>query len=107
MYTIQTDVPLPNDILGKDGTITRPVSGQRLYPLHEMKIGNCFKVPSGKAIALRGSIGNYNKALKAKGVKTKTFVIRKLNKREHGCWMTGYNGKHNTAVLLRQNGRVI
>ena len=103
MYTIQTDVPLPEGILGKDNVT--PKSNKRLYPLHEMKIGNCFKFPSVKATAVRGSISNYNKTLKTKGIKTKTFVIRKLNTREHGCWMTGYNGKHNTNLLLKVNGR--
>ena len=51
-------------------------------------------------------IGNYNKVLKTKGMKTKTFVIRKLNTREHGCWMTGYNGNHNTTLLLKRNGGI-
>ena len=104
MYTIQTDVPLPEGILGNPSVT--PTNNRRLYPFHEMKIGNCFKFPSGKATAVRGSINNYNKSLKKKGVKTKTFVIRKINNREHGCWMTGYNGKHNTTLLLKSNGRV-
>ena len=104
MYTIQTDVPLPEGVMDK--TNVTPSNSKRLYPLHEMKIGNCFKFPSNKAAAVRGCVTNYNKSLKQKGVKTKTFVIRKLNTREHGCWMTGYNGKHNTALFLKNNGRI-
>lgn len=104
MYTIQSNVPIPNDILGighlKAGKSTR------VYPLHEMKIGDCFKFPSNKAATVRGCIGGYNKTLKRNNLKTKTFKIRKLTGREHGCFMVGWNGNVNTTLLLKRNGSV-
>ena len=104
MYTIQNNVPIPADILGIGHRTGKP-SSTRVYPLHEMKIGDCFKFPSSKAVTVRGSIGGYNKGLKKQNLKTKTFRIRKLSNREHGCFMVGYNGDINTTLLLKREGR--
>ena len=92
MYTVQTQ-PLPRH------TTAAITNKRRVYPFYELRPGKMFRFPSKKAVAVRGSLNNHNKLRKAKGQKTITCTILRINRTEHGCWCLGYNGNQNPKVL--------
>tara|TARA_Y100000310_G_C20070977_1_gene529364 strand:+ start:162 stop:500 length:339 start_codon:yes stop_codon:yes gene_type:complete len=95
MYTLQVK-PLPAHT-GQEIT----ANPRRKYPFYELKPGKMFNFPTTKHVSVRGSLNNHNKLMKKRGSKTLTCTILRINKREHGCWCLGYNGKIDKKILAK------
>tara|TARA_R100000808_G_C2060243_1_gene91991 strand:- start:202 stop:531 length:330 start_codon:yes stop_codon:yes gene_type:complete len=98
-YTVQKQPLLKGQTLRTKGK-----NGRAIYPFWDLKPGHSFKFPSAKRVAVRGSLTKHNLTRKRNGKKTITCRVIRINKTEHACICTGWNGKESKSAMTYLTG---